>query len=235
MFARPYQPADLEPLCAFVARCHQLSAVPDKFMHPGDLVWRTLQHAHYQPQQELYLWEMGGETSGFVLQKRLSFDFVVAPWLAPKQQRGLLAAMLAHVEGQTRERGLEGNLLTSVSQGDLESTLVLQAAGFVRDDDLMYALERPLTGEMPTPTLPEGFVVRHPKPHELGERVEIHQMAPGVSTPSRARIPPTTPPNRIPMWAAVLANTGPGKIRHSAVVSRNSRSSIQCRFSTIAW
>ncbi|MBI5813877.1 MAG: hypothetical protein ACOYW9_14690 [Deinococcota bacterium] len=43
MFAsRPYQPADLERLCTFLARCHQMSAVPDAFIHPGDLVWRTL-------------------------------------------------------------------------------------------------------------------------------------------------------------------------------------------------
>ncbi len=175
MFTRPYQPADLGPLCAFVARCHQRSATPDAFINPGDLVWRTLNNAHYQPEREMYIWEEGGEITGFVLQKRLSFDFTAAPWLEPEQRRSLMASMLTHAERQARENGLRGNLLTSVSQDDLESIEALKTAGYVRDDDLMYALERPLTGEIPAPVLPEGFVVRHPEPPELGKRVDIHQ------------------------------------------------------------
>lgn len=175
MFAsRPYQPADLEPLSAFVARCHKLSAVPDAFMQAGDLVWRTLQHAHYQPEREIYIWELGGETAGFVLQKRLGFDFTVAPWLAREGRRELMATMLAHAERQARESSQGGNLVTSASKSDLESALALQAAGYVRDNDDMYALERLLSEEIPAPALSEGFGVRHPEPHELGERVDIH-------------------------------------------------------------
>lgn len=173
--SRPYQPADLEALCAFLARCHQLSAAPDAFIHPGDLVWRTLQHAHYRPEQEVRIWEMGGETAGFVLQKRLGFDFAAAPWLAREPRRELMAAMLAHVERQARESGLEGNLVTSVSKSDPESTLVLQAAGYARNNDDMYSLERSLSEEIPAPALAQGFVVRHPEPHELQARVDIHR------------------------------------------------------------
>ncbi|MCS7067955.1 MAG: GNAT family N-acetyltransferase [Meiothermus sp.] len=174
MLARPYQPADLEPLSVFVARCHQLSAVPDSFMHPGDLVWRTLNSAQYRPEREICIWEEGGQIAGFVLQKQLGFDFTAAPWLKPEPRRNLLAAMLAHAEQQARKHGLEGNLLTSISERDLESAQVLQDAGFGQDDDLMYALERPLSEEIPAPTLLEGLVVRSPEPHELEEQVDIH-------------------------------------------------------------
>lgn len=173
--SRTYQPADLERLCAFLARCHQLSDAPDDFIHPGDLVWRTLQHAHYQPEREMNIWEMGGETAGFVQQKRLSFDFIAAPWLAREGRRELMAAMLAHAERQGRAHGLEGNLLTSISKGDLESALALQAAGYVRNSDDMYALERSLSQEIPPVKLPEGFVVRHPQEGELEQRVDIHR------------------------------------------------------------
>ncbi len=171
---RPYQPADLGPLCVFLSRCHQLSTVPDNFIYSGDLVWRTLLNAHYQPKREMRIWELGGETAGFVQQKRLYFDFIAAPWLAREGRRELLAAMLAHVERQARENGLEGKLVTSISKSDSESALVLQVAGYVRNDDDMYSLERPLKEEIPPPVLPEGFEVRHPEPHEQGERVDIH-------------------------------------------------------------
>jgi hypothetical protein len=66
-----------------------MSAVPDAFIHLGDLVWRTLQDAHYRPEREVRIWEMGGETAGFVRQKQLSFDFAAAPWLAREQRRKL--------------------------------------------------------------------------------------------------------------------------------------------------
>lgn len=174
MLARPYQPADLGPLSVFVARCHQLSATPDAFMHPGDLVWRTLNSAQYRPEREMRIWEEGGQIAGFILQKRLGFDFTAAPWLKPEPRQNLLAAMLAHALQQARERGLEGNLHTSISERDLESAQVLQAAGFVQADDLMYALERPLSEVIPAPALPEGLVVRSPEPHELEERVDVH-------------------------------------------------------------
>ncbi|PZA08108.1 MULTISPECIES: N-acetyltransferase [unclassified Meiothermus] len=173
--SRPYQPPDLERLCAFLARCHQMSAVPDAFIHPGDLVWRTLQDAHYRPERGMRVWETGGETAGFVWQKQLSLDFAAAPWLAREQRRALMAAMLAYAERQARAWGLEGRLFTSVSENDRESASVLESAGYARDDDVMYSLERSLREEIPAPQLAEGFGVRHPEAHELAERVELHR------------------------------------------------------------
>jgi ribosomal protein S18 acetylase RimI-like enzyme len=86
-----------------------------------------------------------------------------------------MATMLAHAEGQARAQGLEGNLVTSVSKRDSRSAEVLQAAGYARDDDDMYSLERSLSEEIPAPELAEGFRVRHPEPHELAERVDLHR------------------------------------------------------------
>lgn len=180
--SRPYQPSDLQPLCSFVARCHQRSATPDAFMQPGDLVWRVLQHAHYRPDRELRIWEVSGETAGFVLQKRLSFDFAAAPWLPQEGRRELMAAMLAHTERQAGEGGLEGKLLTSAAKNDLESALALQRAGYAQDDDWMYSLERSLDSAVPAPELPQGFLLRSPNSDELGERVELHR---AVWNPSR--------------------------------------------------
>jgi mycothiol synthase len=174
MLTRPYQPADLGPLCIFLSRCHQRSTVADNFIYSGDLVWRTLQHAQYQPEQGMRIWELSGETVGFVQRKKLYFDFIAAPWLAPEPRRELMAAMLAYVEQQSRENSLEGNLTTGISQRDLESTETLQAAGYARNDDDMYSFELSLDSEIPMPALPEGFVVRHPEPHEIEERVDVH-------------------------------------------------------------
>lgn len=173
--SRPYHPADLETLVAFVAECWRRSANPSEFMCPGDVVWGILQSVHYKPEEGIHIWEQGGAVAGFVLQKRMKFDPYVAPWLPLELRSKLLRTMVAHAETPARNLDPQAKMITSAARSNLEAIQTLQALGYSQDRFMMHFLERPLDEDIPPPRLPEGWVVRHPEPHELEERVDIHR------------------------------------------------------------
>ncbi|MDX2008348.1 MAG: GNAT family N-acetyltransferase [Meiothermus sp.] len=172
--SRPYLPGDLEALTTFAGKCWQHAVTPSEFMCPGDVVWGVLQHIHYKPEKEMHIWEQDGVVAGFVLQKRAKFDPYVAPWLPLELRSELLRQMVAHAEAHAQNLDPQARLITSVARSNLETIGVVQSLGYAQDDFMMYFLERPLDDEILPPRLPEGFVVRHPEPHEIDERVGIH-------------------------------------------------------------
>lgn len=172
--SRPYRPADLGPLTDFVIECWRRAPTPSEFMCPGDFVWGVLQNASYKPEDGVRIWEQGGAVAGFVLQKRARFDPYVAPWLSPEERSELLRLMVAHAEAYAFALDPQAKPNTSVARSNLETIQTLQALGYAQSPFMMYFLERPLDEDIPPPRLPEGFVVRHPEPNEMGERVDIH-------------------------------------------------------------
>jgi predicted N-acetyltransferase YhbS len=172
--SRPYRPADLEPLTAFVIECWRRTPTPSELMCPGDFVWGVLQNASYKPEEGIRIWEQGGAVVGFVLQKRAKFDLYMAPWLSPEERSELLRAMVTHAETHALRLDPTARVSTSAARSNLETIQTLQALGYAQSPFMMYFLERPLDEDIPPPRLPEGFVVRHLEPHEMGERVDIH-------------------------------------------------------------
>lgn len=130
--SRPYRPADLEPLTAFVIECWRRTPTPSELMCPGDFVWGVLQNASYKPEEGIRIWEQGGAVVGFVLQKRAKFDLYMAPWLSSEERSELLRAMVTHAE--THALGLDptARVSTSAARSNLETIQTLQALGYAQ-------------------------------------------------------------------------------------------------------
>lgn len=170
--SRPYQPADLPILCDFVSECQRRSAIPSGFIHAGDVAWRIL--LNQQAERDVCLWQQQGKLVGLVMQKDLLIDLTIAPWLAEAQQKELLEGMLAQAEHQTSRLNPEGTLTVAVSKTAALFLKVVQSRGFVHDGEVFYSFERSLL-DVPPLELPQGFVVRHPDPHELERRTALHR------------------------------------------------------------
>lgn len=182
---RPYQPSDLRWLCDFVSQCQQRSSIPSEYMHAGDVVWGIQQNTAYQPERDVWLWEVNSQIVGFVLQKRLTFYVTVAPWLSKSQQKELLTEMLHHAENHARQYADPiGRLEVDIAQTDGLSREVLESNGYSQGDSMMHSSERSLA-DIPEVALPEGFAVRHPNQDELEKRVELHRT---VWHPSRVTL-----------------------------------------------
>jgi ribosomal protein S18 acetylase RimI-like enzyme len=170
---RAYLSSDLQKLSGFVGECQRRSVIPSGFIHAGDVVWRILLNA--QAERDVWLWEHKGELVGCVMQKDLFVDFTIAPWLAQRKQKDLLETMLAHAEHHTRTHiNPQGKLSTTVPKTARLFLETVQACGYQREGEVFYSFERSLT-DIPAIQLPQGFVVRHPEPHELEARVELHR------------------------------------------------------------
>lgn len=169
MVSRPYCPEDLEAVCIFLSNHGK--------MHPGDFVWRILQHVHYQPGRDVWLWEQSGEVVGLCLQKRDFFDVEVSQDLTPHQRLGLVQQIAEHAQAHTRVSCDKppSKITTTTLESNKDEQHWLNQLGFQQDNFVMYFNSFNLDQAIAKPDLSEGFAVRHPEEHELKERVDVHR------------------------------------------------------------
>jgi mycothiol synthase len=131
------------------------------------------------------LWEgADGRLAGFAIVRTTygSLLFEVAPWAIDSD---IAAQMIVWGEERVRSAEQEPNepmgLRTSSRDDNTERMALLERYGFVRQDEHTLHMVRPLSGPIPAPWVPEGFVIRHVEgEHEVEALVALHRAAFGT-------------------------------------------------------
>lgn len=186
--SRPYAgDADLRAMTRFL----QATGGPGEgYPHVGDLWWRIYQNTVFQPERDVRLWEGdGGELLGFAwLEEPDGVSMVAHPRL---RGAGLLEGRMLEwgATHPAREAGDGPGELWTWASGEGDDALVrfLTARGFERDTFHMLRMHQTLDRDIPEPSLPDGWTVRHVGGEgEWEQRVETHRE---VWNPSKVTLP----------------------------------------------
>lgn len=164
-------PGDLRRMQELVRRTWS----PASCWHIGDLAWQRFQHAGREAEWPTALWESDGEV--------VAWGWTTLPGqlcLTVDPARPELAAdVLAWFESVATADDL------TVTTVDAEKHIIaaLEERGYAQHDDAPYSSFHSRTLEdLPSPVLPDGFVVRSVGEDDLARRVEVHRE---VWAPSR--------------------------------------------------
>jgi hypothetical protein len=185
---RPYQPQDLERVCAFIQTCTRLSSFYN--FQVGDVLhWMCNIYRNTNLDQRFGIHENDqGEIlaiAEFPPAKRTAFELMVHP-----HQRGtslelaLLEACTQHIWQQMQTENIESNqIFCSASSGDGNRVGLLEGLGYALEKpDFLALTTQSLMGDLPTPVLPEGFHIRAVAgEQDVAQLVEVHSRSFGSS------------------------------------------------------
>jgi len=160
--------ADLERLIDFLVAARTRN--PIQRWHVGDLVWRMFYSSHFDPAQNVRLWQDdAGEVVGF--------GWMYPPNGADLHPRdpALLPEMIAWAEVKAGEDALYLATL------DSNTDEIPYLSGFERETPYGLHLRRTLDDSIPASILPDGFMLRAlAGDDEIEARALVHQQAFGT-------------------------------------------------------
>jgi mycothiol synthase len=175
--SRPFgDEADLALMRNFLSKAASVSP-PQRYPHPGDMLWLLYRDPGYDPRTEVRLWEDSrGELIGFAwLEEPDGVVMQVRPDLrgyGPVEE-----AMLGWAAQRLADPGRnpDGELWTRAVSEDTKLDGLLVRLGLGRDPDHALKMHQRLDTAVPEPDLPEGWTVRPVDgEQELEKRLGIH-------------------------------------------------------------
>lgn len=183
--ARPYRNwEDLELMIKLLQAGRLASGVGQNlYLHPGDLYWRIKPMAGFDPQKYIRLWEtVDGQlvAFGWYYAHETAVDIQIHPsWL----NTSLLDEILDWGERTARhilpERGQGKTFIAGCFGHDERRKARLLHHNFYQDSFHYVHFSRSLEGDIPPPTLPEGYTVRglDGSQRDIAARVATHRRA----------------------------------------------------------
>ncbi len=139
---------------------------PCHYVHMGDLNWWLFYlDRSWQQEDRLFVWVRAADRQvvgwSLLSPQAQAFDLFVHPTEVSEPLRARLCTWTEEQAGR-RVRAQGGDRLRTmwVADGDRSLIVHLEGRGFGRSEESMLYLERPLTGTLPAPRLPDGFCVR---------------------------------------------------------------------------
>ena len=178
MILRPYRDAaDLAAIGKLAAV--SISGDPDCFLlHPGDILHRLFNGMKFEDPAELVtLWE---DESGLVAwtavyARRRSFDAQVRQERRDELERPVLFHAESHLVAEMTRLRIEGEDIRAEADGcDAVRGPTLEALGWSKGEH-EYTVTRRSLDQVPSATIPEGFVIRQVRGvEEAAEIAEVH-------------------------------------------------------------
>jgi len=162
---QPYQDEqDLQRMLQLLVE-GRLAGNGSYYVHTGDLKWWLYYPAEpFRWLESIFLWyRPDGELLAWVFfsLKYRSFDLFVQPALhATCEHEAMLGWSVERLTGLVRSLGGQEICTLGVLADDWVQARMLAGLGFVRAQDFMNLLVRPLDGPLPDPAMPDGFSVR---------------------------------------------------------------------------
>jgi ribosomal protein S18 acetylase RimI-like enzyme len=171
---------------AVVSACWRAEGPTVRF-HVGDLAWWCYQHAGRQDEWRIGLWEGGdGEPAGWAW---LDLPGQAELLVRPEHRAELIPVVVGWLLEKSASAGAD-ELSVGVVDADHLTIDALGACGFrLNDEPGLDAMARPLEGDLPPSSVPDGYQLRHLRGAvDLANRVAVHRAAFSVRRPSRVSV-----------------------------------------------
>ncbi len=204
---RPYaDETDYERMCALLRTIVALNGVPT-YCTVGDLDWGRFTDEDHDAVHTAQLWLDGEDVVAIVWPDGARVDLMTHP-----AYRALEDEMLQWTEACYAISAEAKELIIAWSfEQDHVRTTVLEQRGYTRTDRHFTWRARHLDDNLPAPTLPPGFTLRHVEGQaDLEQRVEVHRaaFAPSRMTAAKHRAVMSAPTYRPDLDLVVAAPDG---------------------------
>jgi mycothiol synthase len=162
---RPYQADDRAAMLHFAGICNAAD-VNKTHIHPGDVLHVMINaHRGAPPERFFYLYEENGVLLALVMLYPLRYKLYGLLMHPARRGGDLEAALIAWTEARLIEQAKSEEIvldciITDVAATDPIRAGLLQNQEYKLDDAYFAYTTRPLDDAVPTPGLPDGFVIR---------------------------------------------------------------------------